>query len=124
MGATAVLLDQGNQTCNVLLQRRSNEGIVDAGKLSFVPVFGLEPNATPARRSDLGLLQYNLLREFGEELFDIPELVEDARSNTESVPTGYERFRLSPHLRIAGAQAKSNLSYLGLESIYSIPPFI
>ena len=80
VGATVALVDGHSRPYSVLLQRRSSEVIVDAGKLSFVPVFGLEPNATSARRSHLGLLQYNVVREFGEELFDLPELIELSRS--------------------------------------------
>ncbi|WP_328654986.1 hypothetical protein OG598_14815 [Micromonospora sp. NBC_00330] len=74
VGATVILAERRPDGAHVLLQRRSMEVFVDPGAASFIPVFGLEPNCIGDTQSGLGLLQYNFLREVGEELFNLPEL--------------------------------------------------
>jgi hypothetical protein len=54
----------------VAMQRRSHRVVSARGFHAVTPVFGMEPNVAGGRRSAYGILAYNFMKEFLEELFD------------------------------------------------------
>lgn len=75
VGSTVALVEFESTEPFVVLHRRSSQVFTEPGMVSLLPVFGVEPNRIGGFASRLGLLQHNFLRELGEELFGVPELV-------------------------------------------------
>jgi hypothetical protein len=74
VGCAMGLVQKEDGIWTLLQHTRSNLVAITPGLVTVMPVFGIEPSNRFAHKSKLGLLQYNILREIGEELFSIPEL--------------------------------------------------
>jgi hypothetical protein len=61
---------------SVIFGRRSAEVAQSVNQICTMPSFGLESNVTAGKKSKYGIFFYNYLREFGEELLDLEELIE------------------------------------------------
>lgn len=77
VGGTVALVQQGDLGLEMLVHRRSSEVFVEPNMLSFLPTFGMEKNTSNMNSSKFGILQHNFLRELGEELFGIPEVIQN-----------------------------------------------
>lgn len=71
VGCAAVTLLTGPDGYYIPIQQRSAEVLGLSQMRVAAPTFGLESNRVGAIASRYGLLAYNFLREFGEELFDL-----------------------------------------------------
>lgn len=74
VGCAMALVQKVDGVWSLLQHRRSSSVAITPGLITTTPVFGVEPSSRLAHTSKLGLLQYNMLREVGEEIFSIPEL--------------------------------------------------
>jgi len=85
---------------------------------AVVPTFGLESNAFGQQRSAYSLLFYNYLKEFGEELFDLEEVIH-ARTARRANPDWI--FELPELVRVKRevTSGRLRLTWTGL----SISPF-
>jgi hypothetical protein len=61
---------------SVIFGRRSAEVAQSVNQICTLPSFGMESNVTAGQKSKYGIFFYNYLREFGEELLDLEELIE------------------------------------------------
>lgn len=76
VGASVALVhDIEHGEKEILLHVRSKDVFVEPSMLSVLPCFGVESNRRMGYESVFGVLQYNFIRELGEELFGIPEIV-------------------------------------------------
>jgi hypothetical protein len=73
--AVVTLLESADGPPRVVVHRRSSGVVNAAGVRTVAPVFGCDAATIGENTSDLGLLLYNLVREYGEELFDKEALV-------------------------------------------------
>ena len=76
VGASVALVHDAEEgEKEVLLHVRSKDVFVEPNMWSVLPCFGVETNKRMGYESDFGVLQYNFIRELGEELFGIPEII-------------------------------------------------
>jgi hypothetical protein len=67
-GAAACVFDSQNGHL-VVVHRRSDDVISSRGLLGLTPLYGMESNVTTDERSQFGVIGYNFLKEFLEELY-------------------------------------------------------
>lgn len=76
IGASVALVqDKEDGRKEILLNLRSKDVFVEPNMWSVLPCFGVETNIRMGHKSKFEILQYNFIRELGEELFGIPELI-------------------------------------------------
>ena len=100
---------------SVIIGRRSAEVAQSVNQYCTLPSFGLESNVTAGKQSKYGLFFYNYLREFGEELLDLEELIE----LTESKRFGPDWIFSLPRMNLVEAEVirgDLQLSCLGVSA--------
>ena len=78
-GAVVTVLESEVVPPEVIIHRRSASVVNAAGIRTVAPVFGFDAAMVGNNRSALGLVLYNLVREYAEELFDKEALVQANR---------------------------------------------
>jgi hypothetical protein len=68
----------------IAIQHRSAEVLAQGNLRSVVPCYGMESNQIGGVVSKYGVLAYNFLREYGEEIFDLEEVVHSVSSRRSS----------------------------------------
>lgn len=79
LGATVALVQRTGNKYESLIHTRSSNVFVDPEKISFLPTFGVEDNRVGDISSKFGLLQHNIIREIGEEIFGNEEMVDNLK---------------------------------------------
>jgi hypothetical protein len=75
LGCHVVLALRDGVGYSLLMQERSDATITYGGAVSSIPVYGVSP--IPGESVTNDLLEYNLLKEYGEELFSYEELIDE-----------------------------------------------
>ena len=75
VGCTAAFAIRNGDSFDLLIHTRSPSTMTFGGSKAVIPNFGLEPNWTSGGKSRFGVLFYNFLKEYLEELFNYEELI-------------------------------------------------
>lgn len=94
-------------------QKRSSNVLMGAGMISLIPTFSLEPNGRPGLVSSRNPLFYNFAREFGEELYNLEELIKAGQSRRVSPDWIFDLAELKM-IESAYKDGILRLTYLGI----------
>ncbi|BAL87775.1 hypothetical protein AMIS_25550 [Actinoplanes missouriensis 431] len=75
VGVLAVFAVRTSHSYEIAIQSRSGEVLTAPNAKAVIPNFGLAENELAGHRSKLGIIGYNLVKEYLEELFDYEELI-------------------------------------------------
>jgi hypothetical protein len=76
VGCTVAFVIRHSGNYKLLIHKRSTKTMTYGGSRAVIPNFGLEPNWASSGSSRMGLIFYNFIKEYCEELFDYEELTD------------------------------------------------
>ncbi|WP_159080681.1 hypothetical protein [Nocardia suismassiliense] len=111
VGSNTVLVIKIGGDYQVAIQTRAETVITSPNSKAVIPNFGFEPNEFAGGKSSYGIVFYNFVREYLEELFDYEEII--GRSRWAQSPDWFLRLPEARTLLTAVSNRKFTLAYLG-----------
>lgn len=112
VGSNTVLIVRLGSRYQVAIQTRAETVITSPGAKAVIPNYGFEPNAFSNARSAYGVVFYNFVREYLEELFDYEEII--GRNTWARRPDWILEFPEAKTLIRALEEGRFTLTYLGM----------
>lgn len=111
IGSNTVLAIKTGEDYQIAIQTRAETVITSPNAKAVIPNFGFEPNVFGAVKSSYGIVYYNFIREYLEELFDYEEII--GRSKWAQNPDWFLRLPEAKTLLKAISNGRLSLVYLG-----------
>ena len=111
VGSNTVLIIRLGNRYQVAIQTRAETVITSPGAKAVIPNYGFEPREFANARSAYGVVFYNFIREYLEELFDYEEII--GRNTWARRPDWILEFPEAKTLTRALDEGRFSISYLG-----------
>jgi hypothetical protein len=111
VGSNTVLAIKAGCDYQIAIQTRAETVITSPNTKAVIPNYGFEPNMFAGRKSSYGVVYYNFIREYLEELFDYDEII--GRSKWAQNPDWLLRLPEARTLLHAIRTGRFTLVYLG-----------